>query len=360
MPAIEREIPREARERSKIAEERSVELTRITQNSSDPATDKAVENQRREVDQANKSVVESLADESRGATDTIVDAFDGSRSYTDANLLDKSIDPNVKIVAERLETASSTLQEDIKQTIENVDPKTLENLKPVLDDIKARVEDIKNALDKNLDVTQQVENLKSEFTRLENEIKNKPDIDKKLTSKYGDFGKKVLLYLLGIGAIVGGIFLALKLIADSLSGCYMIESPNEPVKLECSDQFKDSDKNKFCACGQAKLDQKLTPTDCQQFGDYVFCKSECSFQTQNRTCSSDLSKNGSIRYYYRIYTPLDVLTKIIDTIVKTAEDAAGGITDILKYLKYAIIVFIILFGIGLLVGILKKIFGKSE
>lgn len=357
MPVEAHEIPHEAERQAEIAEHTWIELQKIETM---PDIDQTIIDQKRaELEQQNIQTVDVASEgiqNKEGVVDEISTKLERGKTVSDAYSLDKTTDPGVKELGLRLENSAKKIQEGAKQIVDRIDPE-LSKPSSKLSDL---VEKIQDALDNNQPIDSLVEEFNSETKNVLEELKTKPELDKKLTSEFGEYGKKILYLLLKVGALVGSIFLLLKLFSNALSGCYMVVVPNEPVQIGCSSEFNDDNKQ-YCSCGNATPDQILDAQKCiaSNYSNYVFCKDTCSYDTKYRTCSSNLTKNGAILYYYKVVSPLDIFNKIIKTIADLTKDATSGIADIIKYLKYVVIIFIVLFFAGILIGILTKLFGKK-
>lgn len=204
-------------------------------------------------------------------------------------------------------------------------------------------------------------------TKKINEILEKNGQKQSLVAKLGEKAAEGIIKLLGIGAMAGLGFLILKAIGDGMSGCYKYVKPNPGIQLSkpCSNQFKDDDKQQYCGCPEG-----AAQTQGQCIGEqlnYVYCNTNCSeiFSTSSSGwCSPDITKSGAVMYSYLYYSPWDVFSNAASGIAGDAadifKDATGFIKTLLTTGKWILIIIGVLFAIGLLVGILKNIFSKSQ
>jgi hypothetical protein len=285
-----------------------------------------------------------------------------------------SLEPGVKNLNEVMNNISKNIGEYAKNFGIDIEKgKNIEGIKDIRDIINKYIsdptlldndltrEEFKNFL-KNLD--EKLGKIMEENGKVIQQSAEKSGIIDKIKEKFGSTAWEMLKLLMAIGSLVGiGIGIA-ALIAKALTGCYQYIKPNPGQKLSagCSNLFDKDDEQKFCSCIMESGTSDGT-SSCQKNNKYVYCNpSPCANNPQY--CTKTRSEDNAVWYAYAEYSIWDVFSNIMNFVVQKITTILDGATDflstILKYGKWALIIIGIIFLLGLVFSVLKRIWPSSN
>lgn len=210
------------------------------------------------------------------------------------NLINQ-IDPSLKAS----DINNNTLSPEGKQTVKNI--------------VKASIENIKSALNKNFKFdTSTKEGAQNAKTEIEN---NKSSF----AQKFGSYLKLFMVLAVLSGIIAGSI--ELSNLAQNMSGCYQIDMSNgSQTQLDCGSQS-------ICGCS-------------------TFNQLNNACRNILTPCSGTLGSGSGIIYRWKTYTPVDVLGQLISSAVNGGANLIANAGESIfsklgKYLMPLIILIII-------------------
>jgi hypothetical protein len=284
-------------------------------------------------------------------------------------------DPNIQ----SLNDAMNKITKDIGKFSKNFEIDVEEDEKrPEIKEFKELREKYKSLEDLNKDLNDTTKDLKEEVTELNEKVGKlmeenaskveeqgkKSGLKDKIKEKLGEKGWSILKFLIGLGALAGiGIGIA-SLIAKALTGCYQYIKPNPGQKLSsgCSKLFDNDDQQKYCSCLMADGTSD-GQNSCRKDGKYVYCNPvPCANNPQY--CTKTRSEDNAVWYAYAQYSIWDIFSNIVNFVVQKIENILGDASDflstLLKYGKWALIIVGIIFLLGLVFSLLKRIWPSSS
>jgi hypothetical protein len=358
----------ESIEETRIESEQSFKEieTATTEEARKEATKKRVESAKQTFSKIAKSIDSSINETDINEAERFIDSIETNSASDIVNDQTGQNNPAAKAMRGSIEFASKKLGDAYRSG--NTESNTSEQ--QILDQVKAELQEaVKNGIKTEIDkaynkLPEALENA----TKKMNEMFEKNGQKQSLVSRLGEKASEGVMKLLAMGAMAGLGYLILKAIGDGMSGCYKYVKPNPGIQVSkgCGDQFKNDENQKYCGCPQ---DAAQSKEDCNKDDQskYVYCVSNCSevFSTSSSGfCSQDITKSGAVMYSYLYYSPWDVFSNaasgITEDIVDIFKDTTGFIKTLLTTGKWILIIIGVLFAIGLLVGILKNIFSKSQ
>jgi hypothetical protein len=221
-------------------------------------------------------------------------------------------------------------------------------------------------------------------------INKEPGLADRITSKLGKYGVKLIsaLMTLGgiVGAIIGGGYIVLKMIADELTGCYVFFNDGKKAdyqKLEgCSDFYSSSVQNQaLCTCGALVApnaqNKGLTNAQCSGIPsecDQPYCIGRCTAPTADKQMCSGfpnaynlqctnvgVSDSGYIYYAFQLHTPGSVLADGIKDIGNFPGDFMKWFTDNIKaILMWIGIAFGVVIGGAIILKVVTSFLSNSK
>lgn len=366
-------------EKAQDAEKNYIEAKRIVDNERTEQNEKAFQEAQLKKENANLQLIEKTLEalndnepiseqDLKSFKDTINDINEiGS---IDISVADINID-NIKNVAKIIKenNLSNNILNSFKKLCNNIATSySPDSLKELSSNDKIKLKDSQNIIEssaKNLNdglenndinkIKESLEKISNERKNSENILENSNELKQKTLADGGENSwnvKKIiasLSSLLLVFATFGGIaLLALKIIADTLSGCYQYNGLNKK-KLGCPESEENTE---YCSCGEISkiyyqpTDKKDVCISGQNIMNYPFC---CNSQITDPTiplCTDPLSKSigsdGFIYYSYEKHTIEDIIANGIENVIDYIKQPIDLIFTILKW-------FII--GISVLIGI---------
>lgn len=255
---------------------------------------------------------------------------------------------------------------DIETDKANPEIKRLMDLKEKYDNNPSQLDtDLKEKPDLLNDTEDSLDKVAEKNSKTIEEKGEKTGLKDKIKEKLGEKGWSILKFLIGLGALIGaGIGIA-ALIAKALTGCYQYIKPNPGQKLSsgCSKLFDDDyQQQKYCSCLMADNTSDGL-TSCNKDNKYVYCNPPpCANNPQY--CTKTRSEDNAVWYAYAQYSIWDVFSNIVNFVVQKIENILGDASDflstLLKYGKWALIIVGIIFLLGLVFSVLKRIWPSSS
>jgi hypothetical protein len=289
---------------------------------------------------------------------------------TTASKIPKDLSPDVR----------DSLNKATKSMAEVISDKTLKELsssdQAKIKDSQSKIEQAANDLADGINkgdipkIRDALETISKEKKNCNDILENNKNLKEKATAEGGRNGWEwtkafsILGKLLTALAPLGLVLLGLKMIGDSLTGCYKYDGTTK-TKIGCP---SDINHQEYCSCGVISK-MYYQPTDKNtacgsgqlDIMKYPFC---CGSQITNPTiplCSDpkDLSKapgdNGYVYYGYEQVSASDVLAHGVQTVIDALKDAFGELFKILKWVAIGIgILFVIFIGFKLFSGFFNK------
>lgn len=179
------------------------------------------------------------------------------------------------------------------------------------------------------------------------EASMKPEFRQKLETAADTSPWKVkLVERLATLLVMGlGIYMALKMLADYLTGCYKFQNSAQQ-KVSCPN----SNDSSFCDCSTPPVvDSVVRDVFCasNDHKKYPFCCDKA-----NPVCAGIPGTKGSLYYTFRTMTPSDVLGQGVDAVSKIVNDAGEGISNIWNHIRVYVYVVV---GVAVLLVLLRII-----
>jgi len=232
--------------------------------------------------------------------------------------------------------------------------------------------------------------IKECFNESVDTINKEPGLADKITSKLGKYGVKLIASLMALGAIagaiIGGGYIVLKMIADELTGCYVYFNDGKKAdyqKLEgCSDFYSSSVENQpLCTCGALVApnaqNKGLTNAQCSGIPsecDQPYCIGRCTEPTADKQMCSGfpnaynlqctnvgIGDSGYIYYAFQLHTPGSVLGDGLKAIGDFPGDFMKWFTDNIKgILMWIGIAFGVLIGGAIIFRVVMNLLSNSK
>jgi hypothetical protein len=183
-----------------------------------------------------------------------------------------------------------------------------------------------------------------------------PDAKTKAEGKWGERGF-MLLKLLGLIGMISTPILIGYILSKEYTGCYQFQTGIDQKKLTCSPKYSIDNIDK-CSCGGVERNLEYATDEICQGDNLLHPYCACGKGTLP-TCSSDISVHGGISYNYQAIGPLEALGRGIGEIGKGILDGFD-LGDISSYIKYFIISIGVIFGIVIMLNILKYFVKKND
>lgn len=294
-----------------------------------------------------------------------VDIDDPSNAGSDANIDSVQNAARIEINSNLPSDVKNSLDRSANSTAEAVSADSLKELssadKSKLKDSQNKIEsagkDFGEAIKEgNRDgIKDALEKISKEKKNIEDIMENSTELKNKTESEGGRDSwnwKKVLTglgKLLKVLAPFGLVLLALKLISDSISGCYQYTG-EQKRKIGCP---SDSKNQQYCSCGEISkiyyqpTDKKNVCISGQTIMNYPFCCGSQYASPIYPLCSDPTSgtagKDSYVYYGYEQYSISDVIANSIKVAIEAVENVLSQLFSILKWVAIGIGILIVVF-----------------